>query len=91
MEEHRRSHRRRTLKEGKVVLSDRIVIDCLIRDISEAGARLEFGAPMELPANFRLLISSLNLLVPVALAWQHGLSAGVRFTGPGQEARASKF
>jgi hypothetical protein len=86
MEDHRTSHRRRALKEGKVVLSDRIVIDCLIRDLSEGGARLEFGAPTELPDSFRLLIASMNLLVPAAPAWQHGLSVGVRFTGPGQEA-----
>ncbi|MGH6925550.1 MAG: PilZ domain-containing protein [Propylenella sp.] len=91
MEEHRDAHRRRALKAGKVVLSDWKVIDCLIRDISEGGARLEFGAPMDLPASFRVLITSLNLLVPAAPAWQRGVSVGVRFTGPGQAAPPRKF
>ncbi len=90
MEEHRTSHRRRMLKEGKAVLSDRVVIDCIVRDISEGGARLEFAAPTELPDNFRLLVSSLNLLVPVTPTWRHGLKAGVRFTGPGAERPAKK-
>lgn len=91
MEEHRKAHRRRMLKEGKVVLSDRTVIDCLIRDLSEGGARLEFGAPMELPDGFELLIASQNLLVPSAPAWQHGLRAGIRFTGPGKAAAGRRF
>jgi hypothetical protein len=87
MEEHRISHRRRTLKQGKIVLSDRVVLDCLIRDISAGGARLEFGAPTTLPDAFRLLVTASNLLIPAALAWQRGLVVGVRFTGPGEVAR----
>jgi hypothetical protein len=85
------SLRRRTLKEGKVVLSDWSVLDCLIRDLSETGARLEFGGPTELPQSFRLLIVSSHILVPVDLAWQRGQAAGVHFTGPGRDAPARKF
>jgi hypothetical protein len=90
MEENRRSIRRRTLKEGKVVLSDWSVIDCLIRDMSEGGARLEFGGPTELPHEFRLLIVSTNTIIPAALAWHRGQAVGVRFTGPGQSAPPRK-
>lgn len=86
MDSQRGLQRRRTLKQGKVVLTDSTVLDCLIRDMSEAGARLEFGAPTELPREFRVLITSSNLLIPAHLAWQRGLAAGVHFTGPGQEA-----
>jgi hypothetical protein len=82
--EERRAHpRHRTLKHGKVVLSDWMVFDCLIRDLGEGGARLELGGLMKLPTEFRLHIASSNLLVPVALVWQHGQTAGVRFAGPG--------
>lgn len=80
----RNSPRRRVLKEGKVILSDWAVIDCLVRDLSENGARLEFGGPTELPKAFRLFITSSNMLIPAELAWQRGLAAGARFTGPGQ-------
>lgn len=86
MEDQRGTHRLRTLKGGKAVLSPRVVLDCVIRDISAGGARLEFGAPTHLPDAFRLLIPTSNLLVPVARAWQHGQAAGVRFTGPGEAA-----
>jgi hypothetical protein len=86
MEEHRGALRRRTLKEGKAVLSDTQVIDCRIRDMSDSGARIEFASAFELPKEFRLVIVSTNSIVPVELAWQRGPLAGVRFTGPGEPA-----
>ena len=80
----RRSERRqKVLKEGKLLLSGRVSIDCLVRDISPGGARLEFFGPVSLPGEFRLHIVSAELTVPAALAWQRRLEAGVRFTGVG--------
>ena len=90
MEERRAaSPRRRTLKKGKVVLSDATIMDCLVRNLSETGARLEFGGPVSLPPNFRVLVVGSNVLVPTALSWQRGLSAGVTFTGGGEPAPAT--
>ncbi len=77
-------HRRRTLKKGRVVLSDSTVMDCLVRDLSETGARLEFAAAVGLPETFRVLVVGSNLLHPATLSWQRGLSAGVHFTGSGE-------
>jgi len=84
--EHRRAARRKTLKAGKIVLSDWSVIDCTVRDMSETGARLEFGAVAVLPPEFRLLIVSSNQLIPARLSWQRGATAGVQFTGSAQDA-----
>ena len=82
MDSRRKSPRRRTLKEGKVLLRGCSVLDCLIRDMSDEGARLEFGGPTELPPHFRLFIPSSKTTIPVDLAWQRGLAAGVHFSGP---------
>jgi hypothetical protein len=82
--EHRHTRRRRTLKRGRVVLSDSTVIDCDLRDISDDGARLVFGGPISLPEEFRLYNVSDALIAPVKLEWQRGLEAGVTFTGPQQ-------
>ncbi len=90
MEDHRSAHRRRTLKEGRILLSEWSGIDCCIRDLSETGARLDFDGPTSLPPAFRLLIIASNLIVPAELAWQRGQSAGVHFTGPGTEAPTRK-
>jgi hypothetical protein len=47
--DNRISPRRRMLKQGKVVMSDWTVIDCVIRDLRDTGARLEFAGLTGLP------------------------------------------
>ncbi len=79
---HRGTHRKRTLKAAKAVLTNWTTIDCTIRDISETGARLVFGDVVKLPEEFRVLTVMTNTIVPVRLLWQRGLTAGVAFTGP---------
>jgi hypothetical protein len=86
--EHRRSPRKRTLKEARVVLTDRTTMDCLVRDMSAQGARLAFGAPVTLPTTFSLLMVASEKLIPAELLWQRGLLAGIAFTGPERQARA---
>ena len=81
-DEHRREHRKRTLKQGRVVLSDSTAIDCSLRDMSDNGARLVFAGAVSLPDEFRLYNVSDKVIVPVRLKWQRGLEAGVKFTGP---------
>jgi hypothetical protein len=83
-DDHRHEHRRRTLKQGRAVLSDTTVIDCKLRDISAEGAHLVFGGAISLPQTFRLYNASDKLMVPVKLEWQRGLEAGVSFAGPAE-------
>ena len=54
----RRKHRRlRTLKGGKVIFGKRLcTYDCVVRDRSEAGARLQIVAPEFVPNSFFLNI-----------------------------------
>jgi len=82
MNEHRSSHRRQTLKAAKLLLSGSTLLDCLVRDISETGARLEFPGPSPLPPEFRLRVVADRTEAPAALAWQRGLAAGVHFGAP---------
>lgn len=77
--QERQSPRRKALKGGKILLSKWASIDCTIKDVTEAGARLEFKSPTELPAEFKLLILATDQTIPAELVWQRGLSAGVRF------------
>ena len=84
--EHRRARRRRTLKQGKVILTDSTTMDCTIRDLSEGGARLVFGGATQLPKTFSLVVLSDNTRRPAELLWQRGLSAGIAFSGPAKPA-----
>jgi hypothetical protein len=83
MHDRRNERRLKTLKEGRVELGGDVSVSCVVRDISPAGARLEFEAPAELPGEFRLLIVSAELTIPASLTWQRRFEAGVRFTGVG--------
>src|SRR5437763_3067486 len=80
----RRHSRKRTLKTGKVILSDSASIDCVIREVSPTGARLVFGGPTVLPKLFRLLFVETGSVRPAILVWQKGLAAGVCFELPEQ-------
>lgn len=78
--------RLRTLKQGKIIISNWTSIDCLIRDISDHGARIALGGLADLPAEFRLYIVSSHTLIPAELEWRRSLLAGLRFTGPAEPA-----
>ena len=78
----RGSRRSRTLRAGRVLLNDRSTIDCTIRDMTDTGARLRFGALVPLPEECRLLLPSDGTVVPIRVIWQNSDSAGVAFTGP---------
>ena len=90
-QERRASIRHRTLKEAKVVLHDSSTIDCIIRNISEDGAHLDFTDPVPLPDHFDVLIVASNALVPAERIWERGKAAGVKFTGPEKHALPSRF
>ena len=89
--EHRRTRRQRTLKQGKVVLSDWTTLDCTIRDINAEGAKIVLGGATSLPPEFRLISVVSNTIVPVRLEWQRGLSAGVAFAGPEEQVAPKKI
>jgi hypothetical protein len=76
----RREPRQRTLQTGRIVFSRASsTFDCLIRDMSEGGARLRFGEPLALPAAFELMICSKGVRLPARLTWCKGMEAGIAF------------
>ncbi len=70
------------MKDGKVILSASTLMDCVIRNLGEGGARLEFGGPTLLPPEFRLRSVTAGTEAAAELVWQHGCSVGVRFDTP---------
>lgn len=80
MTESRSRTRGRTLKGAKAVFNKRAsVLDCVIRDMSPKGARLRFGAPVELPDELELLLASEGRFLPIRVAWRRGREVGVEF------------
>jgi hypothetical protein len=78
MIENRQPRRQRVLKGGKIYF-DHAVIDCAVRDVSEAGAMLEIASPIGIPNNFSLVIGQQALRRPCRVAWRSARRIGVHF------------
>lgn len=71
--------RARAFLGAKIVLDGGFsVFDCIVRDISEAGARLKVENAVSVPQNFTLLISD-GRSFEATVKWRRIDSIGVRF------------
>ena len=87
MSEKRRGLRRRTLKGGRVMIGTTETFDCVVRDLSESGARLQFPGMVGIPEKFDLTLTSDRIRIPARRAWLRGNEAGIRFAKSPQPAR----
>ena len=80
MTENRVKARRRTLKVGKIVFNERqSVIDCTIRNLSDAGACLELPAGVGFPTSFHFTVGVEGPVRPCKVRWRSRNRVGVTF------------
>jgi methyl-accepting chemotaxis protein len=80
LEERRRDPRLRTFQQAKIILQGRAdPIDCILRDISAAGARVELKGDEPLPDRFKLRISGTRGEKDCALVRRAGGMVSMRF------------
>lgn len=90
--QRRSAVRRRTLKEGKIVVSPPTgTVDVLIRDMSETGAKLEVDPALVLPDRFELVVVSDQGIVLCQLAWRKRNFAGLQFVYPAKKITLKKY
>lgn len=78
--EHRQSIRKRMLKGGIIAFSGRhATLPCVVRDISETGARLQVQQVVNVPDTFELIVELDGLEVPVEIVWRGATEVGIRF------------
>jgi hypothetical protein len=75
----RASPRYRVLGHGQIITQG-FVTNCVIRDLSESGAKLGVSRKVKLPAQFSLLFVQRKLTLRVRLRWREGDAAGVSFS-----------
>lgn len=81
-EDRRRAHRRRTLKEGRIVFANQsMVFDCTIRDLTDFGARLKLETTMDVPDEFLLYLVHLRQRIKSQVRWRTADTLGVEFIG----------
>jgi two-component system cell cycle response regulator len=79
-ENNRRHRRQRVLKTARIVLHDGYsTIDCTVRDISDAGARLRVQDAFTAPETFVLTMLDTGVSRKVVRRWQAGGNVGVEF------------
>ncbi len=90
-EQRRAAKRMRVLKSGKIVMENRSVIDCTLRDVSATGAKLVCASALEMPDKFRLFVAADNTIRDVQIAWKEKGLLGVTFVGEPKSAALRKF
>ena len=78
--ERRRWPRRKTLKNGRTLWSNGDSSECIVRNLSEAGAQLELRGPI--PNRFDLLVEGDQCRRSCSVVWRRENRAGVRFDEP---------
>ncbi|GAA0787861.1 PilZ domain-containing protein [Roseibium denhamense] len=75
-----RSRRSRVLKKGKIIFQKGLrSIPCIVRNISDGGAMLQFEQAYMLPKQFDLQIDLEDFEVSCERRWEDGLKCGVEF------------
>jgi hypothetical protein len=80
MAERRQSSRQKSFLRGCIYFNNRrSAIDCLVRDVSAAGARLIFSAAVNVPDVVDLYIPQKEQTLRAKVQWRYGEEAGIAF------------
>lgn len=91
-ENSRAKTRSRVLKGAKLVhMSNWSLVDCIVRDLSETGARIICGDQFAVANEFRFLIPSANTIQNARVVWRRGDLLGIEFMGEKTRAPARKY
>jgi hypothetical protein len=83
--ERRRSARQKSFLRGMIYFNNRRnVVDCLVRDISQYGARLIFSDAVTTPDVLELYIPQKEQTLRINVIWRHGQEVGVAFAQAAQ-------
>ena len=80
MVERRSLSRQKSFLQGRIYYNNRRAsADCLVRDVSDAGARLVFAGAVTIPDVFELYLSNKEEVRRAKIEWRKGNEIGVGF------------
>ena len=79
MIEKRTAARRRVLKHGTLAFDGGGGVDCMVRNLSPGGARLDVVNPVGLPQSFTLFIQTDQFMRRCRAVWSSEQRIGVAF------------
>jgi hypothetical protein len=84
MKERRALVRHKTLIKGRIYFNNRLSsMDCIVRDLTASGARLEFSENVTLPSAFELYIPNRDEYFHARVEWRKGNNLGISLTAEG--------
>lgn len=91
MTDKRREPRKRTFLKGRIVFNGgSSSMDCLVRDLSDSGARIAIDETLLLPEHFLLEIPQKDRTFTAALRWRDEDGLGVVLDGAAEAAAATQ-
>ncbi len=78
-DEKRIAPRHRVLKQGRLAFDGGGAVDCMVRNMSDTGARVEVVSPVGLPGAFTLVIPSDRFTRRCHAVWSHDKRIGIAF------------
>jgi hypothetical protein len=82
MLERRRIQRTIVFKAATLMLANHSILPCVVRDLSNHGARLQLSSTAGLPDEFDLTFDTGRTLRKCRVAWQTLTNVGVSFERP---------
>jgi hypothetical protein len=80
MSNRRTSTRQKSFLQGRIYFNNRkSSIDCLIRDLTNEGAKLTFSATIAVPEAIELYIPAKDQYCRAKIHWRHGEDVGAVF------------
>jgi len=87
MDNRREAPRHRSFLQGRIYFNNRrSSVDCLIRDISDTGAKLAFSHTITTPETLELYIPNKDVTFRAHVQWRRGDEIGVAFLSHHDEA-----
>ena len=80
MQERRKQTRTRVLKGAKLVTDKQTVINCTVRDLSNAGAGIEVPNIIDLPERLDVSLDKCRSFRKGRLAWRKWPRGGIEFS-----------
>jgi PilZ domain len=78
--ERRAGQRHRALKGGTLYFNKGYSsLECVVRDLSETGARIQMGETFGVPSRFTMSISGEDARVEASLRWRTSRNIGLSF------------
>ena len=71
--------RSKVLKGAKIILGTSSVIDCVVRNVTNTGARVELANTVELPEDLGLTFDGGRSIRSCKVVWRTGTETGVQF------------